>query len=86
MPTAHARVVCVMELQKWSGKTVYFPASKQGERRVGAALNMIRGGMSAADAALAIHERFGVTMRQAYRDIKTARNKITDKTYCQMST
>lgn len=75
MPSPEARMVCVMELGRWQGKTLYIPTEKRGERRRKAALNMLDQGKSPADAALIIHERYGVSLRQAQRDIK----------HCQMS-
>jgi len=72
MPTAQARTICIMELQKWAGKTLYLPAEKRGARRVAAARSMLRNGMSPADVALAIQKRYPVTLRTAQRDVKAA--------------
>jgi Mor family transcriptional regulator len=75
MPTLQAKTACMMELQKWGGKTLYLPAQKRGPRRVTAAANMLANQMTKGDAAQAIHERFGVSMRQAQRDVKAACQK-----------
>jgi len=72
MPDAQARVICVMQLGKWSGKTIYLPAQKKNKRRVEAASSLLENDRTPAEAALIIHERFGVTMRQAQRDVKQA--------------
>lgn len=73
MPNPQARTIIVMELAKWAGKTLYLPAAKRGDRRKSIAANMLIEGMSDAEAAIAIHERFGVGLRTAQRDVKTAR-------------
>lgn len=70
MPTPQAHMICAMELKKWAGKTLYFPAEKRKKRRLEVARNMLGNGMSTADAALAIHKRFGVTLRTAQRDVR----------------
>ena len=72
MPTPEARSKCVMELAKFAGKTIYLPAQHRGTRRQDAARHMLKNGMAPADIALAIHERYGVTLRTAQRDVKTA--------------
>ena len=75
MPTPHARLLCVMELAKWAGTTIYLPAEKPAGRRRNAARNMLTNGMTPAEVAIALRARYGVTIRQAQRDIKK----------CQMS-
>jgi hypothetical protein len=71
MPTPQARMICVMELGRWAGKCIYLPAEKRAERRKKAARNMLdEGSMSPADIALAIHERFSVSLRTAQRDVR----------------
>lgn len=81
MPTPQARMICTMELSKWAGKTLYLPTTKRGKRRVDAARNLLDNEKSRAEAALIIHERFGITLRQAQRDVKTA----ADKSSCTLS-
>ena len=73
MPNPQARTIIVMELAKWAGKTLYLPAVKRGDRRQAAVANMLENGMSDAEAANAIHERFSVGLRTAQRDVKTVR-------------
>ena len=73
MPNPQARTIIVMELAKWAGKTLYLPAVKRGDRRKSIAANMLENGMNEAEAAIAIHERFGVGLRTAQRDVKSAR-------------
>jgi hypothetical protein len=72
MPTLQSRTILLMELGRWSGKTIYLPAAKRNKRRVDVARNLLENSMTSAEAALIIHERFGVTMRQAQRDVKAA--------------
>ena len=69
MPTPQARTMCVMVLSRWAGRSIYLPAADRGERRRQAAGNMLANGMSPADAALALHQRFGVSLRQGQRDV-----------------
>lgn len=71
-PNAQARTLLLMELAKWSGKTIYLPCSKRNKRRIEVAVSLLENERTPAEAALIIHERFGVTMRQAQRDVKTA--------------
>jgi Mor family transcriptional regulator len=74
IPDARSRAILIMELAKWGGKTLYLPAGpKRSARRVSAARNMLNNGMSVAESALAIHERFGISLRQAQRDVESAR-------------
>jgi hypothetical protein len=74
MPDPRSRAVLIMELAKWGGKTLYLPAGpKRSARRVSAARNMVGNGMSDAEAALALHERFGISLRQAQRDVESSR-------------
>lgn len=72
MPDAQARVILVMQLGRFSGKTIYLPAQKKNKRRAEVASSLLKNEMTSAEAALIIHERFGVTMRQAQRDVKQA--------------
>ena len=62
-----------MELRKWAGYSIYIPRLKAKSRRADAARNMLDNGMSVADAARAICERFSVTMRTAQRDVSDSR-------------
>jgi len=73
MPSPHARLVLVATLAKYAGMTVYIPADSKRDRRVRAAQNMLTNGMSDADTAAAIAERFRVSQRTAQRDVQTAR-------------
>lgn len=72
MPTQQAQTILVMELRKWAGKTIYLPATKHGKRRAEIARNLLDNGKTSAEAALILHERFGVTLRTAQRDVRTA--------------
>jgi hypothetical protein len=75
LPNPEARTRLLMELAKWSGKTLYIPAVRRNKRRVQVARSLLENDRNAAEAALIIHERFGVTMRQAQRDVKQASDK-----------
>ena len=69
-----ARVGLILELRKWAGKTVYFPAGRRAERREAVARSILQDGVSPADAARIMCERVGCSLRQAQRYVKTARH------------
>jgi hypothetical protein len=73
MPTPQAKLLLIARLVKYAGMTIYIPTESKKARRVRAAANMRANGMSAADAANAIIERFGVALRTAQRDVEAAR-------------
>lgn len=72
MPSQHARMEAVAVLDRWSGQTIYLPASSKASRRHRAAANMLRNGMPVNEAVKALQERFGITARTGYRDCQNA--------------
>jgi Mor family transcriptional regulator len=78
MPSQQAKMACVAFLSRWAGKNIYLPQSNKAERRQRAAFNMIASKeMSNREIASALRERFGVTARTAYRDVKSARKNVS---------
>lgn len=75
--TPAARMAFLSRVAKYSGRAIYIPASSKAARRVQAAVRMLENLMPEREIAVAIHDRFGVTERQARRDIKTARQAST---------
>lgn len=74
MPSPQARLLLAARLARYAGRTVYLPAQSKAERRIRAAQNMLASGdMSDADITNTLHERFGVSVRQAQRDVSAAR-------------
>lgn len=77
MPSTHARMALMSCLARFAGRTIYLPAPSKAARRVNVAANMIANGMSDADTANTIHDRFNVSLRTAQRDVKAARQMST---------
>lgn len=73
MPTPHARMVAVAVLSRYAGESVYLPVSGKAGRRAQAAANMLANGVAPTDIAHALRERFGISARTAFRDVKLAR-------------
>ena len=74
MPDQRAKMACMAFLSRWAGQNIYLPQSSKAERRQRAAFNMIASKeMSDNEVANALRERFSVTARTAYRDVKVAR-------------
>lgn len=73
MPTTQAKLSALTVLAKWAGESIYLPMDSKAERRRRAAQNMLANGMSSANAANALRERFGISARTASRDVSTAR-------------
>lgn len=77
MPTPQARTALVLELQKFGGLTIYIPTPSRAARRRRAAENILAQGMSRAEAACVLKERFQVAMRTAQRDVANASRELS---------
>jgi len=73
IPDARSRAAVVAVLERWRGLSIYLPFRRKNSRRQQAAANMLENGMPAGDIADALRQRFGISDRQARRDITAAR-------------
>lgn len=78
MPSPASRLRLLARIARYAGQTIYLPAPSKADRRIQAAANMLQNGMAAGDIAAAIHDRFGVCLRSAQRDVKSARKMSTE--------
>ncbi len=68
-----SRAAAVAVLERWRGMSIYLPFRPKNSRRQQAAARMLENGMTAADIADTLRQRFGISDRQARRDIAAAR-------------
>jgi hypothetical protein len=73
-----SRLSVISLLARFRGKSIYFRSEGKRTRRLNEAVKMLRS-MSAAEAAIVIQERWGVSERTARRDVAEARTKLKDK-------
>lgn len=71
-PTSRIRVISL--LAKYAGQVVYIPVSKESDRRVRAAANMLANDVQPAEVVSTLVSRFGISARTAQRDVSAARN------------
>jgi predicted ATPase len=76
MPTPQARLACLSVLAKWSKSTIYISGEAKAARRIRAAKHMLDT-MPGDAIASELRERFNVSARTAWRDVKTARQTST---------
>ena len=74
MPTDGAKLACLSVLGQWAGATIYLPNDSKSKRRQRAAKHMLDNAMAPGDVVRALRERFGVSDRTAFRDVRSARN------------
>ena len=77
MPTPHARMLLAAQLARYAGQTLYLPQQSKGDRRAQAARQMLNNGMSPADIAAILSQRFNICRRTAARDVSAARKMST---------
>lgn len=70
-PFLRAKLISILE--RWRGVPIYLRSRRKNARRQQAARNMLANGMESADIAAALRARFGISDRQARRDIAAAR-------------
>jgi hypothetical protein len=75
-PTPQARLAVISVLAKYAGATLYLPTQPKSTRRVAAARHALGNGMSDADVASILRERYGISSRQAGRDVKAAKTNV----------
>lgn len=68
-----SKLAVIKTLERWRGRAIYLAARPRNARRRQAALRMIENGMDPWEIAVALCARFGVSERQARRDIAYAR-------------
>jgi Mor family transcriptional regulator len=73
MPSPQARMILIAVLARYEGRSIHLPRTPKAERRQQAASNMLGNHMDTAKIVSALVERFGISDRQAHRDIKAAR-------------
>jgi hypothetical protein len=71
-----ARLRAHAVLIRYAGQTVYLPTGSKADRRRQVALNLLKNSQTPAEAAAVIAERFGVTRRQAARDVQFAKKNV----------
>jgi hypothetical protein len=70
--------VCISVLARYAGTTLYLPTESKAKRRQRAARHALGNGVGDSDAAAMLRERYGVSARQASRDVKTAKTKVLE--------
>jgi hypothetical protein len=73
LPSPEARLRAGAVLMQFEGCSLYLPTSNKAARRIQAATQMLKNGLSPAEAATALRERFRITARTAQRDVANAR-------------
>jgi hypothetical protein len=73
IPDARSRAAVVAVLERWRGLSIYLPFRPKNSRRQQAAANMLENGMDSADITDALRLRFGISDRQARRDLAAAK-------------
>jgi hypothetical protein len=76
MPTPHAKMVCISILSRYAGALLYLPTTSKATIRARAARHALNNGMSPADVAAMLRERYSVSSRTALRDVKTAKTNV----------
>ena len=76
MPTAQARMVCISVLARYAGALIYLPTESKSKRRARVASHAMNNGVSDADVATMLRERFNVSARTALRDVKAVRQMV----------
>jgi Mor family transcriptional regulator len=72
MPDPRSRVIVLSVLARWAGSSLYLPTPSKAARRSQSAANMLANGMTCADAANVLRQRFNVAQRTAERYVKRA--------------
>jgi hypothetical protein len=75
-PTPQARLAVISVLAKYAGATLYLPIPPKSARRVAAARHALGNGMSDADVANVLRQRFNISARQALRDVTAAKTNV----------
>jgi Mor family transcriptional regulator len=78
MPSPHSKLVAIAVCAKWAGASIYLPAGSKAARRVAAATHALRNGMSPADVTALLRVRYGISARQASRDVRKAKPNVSE--------
>lgn len=73
-PTPQARLAVISVLARFSGSLIYLPTQSKAARRARVAHNALSNGVSPADVATLLRERYNVSARTALRDVKAAKS------------
>lgn len=71
-----SRAAVLLTLHEWQGSTIYVPMQSRAEHRIAVAEKLLLQGMTTADAVTGLRERFGISARQAQRDVLNAKTNV----------